>query len=619
MNEEKPFLDKMNDRFKRCLKLDKLFEIAETKLKAEIDAELQRRFGINLDRNNPNIPEEVFIDPRYGTKDIYINGVRTVDGERIPVVHVSLHLEPNNIQDIVGAIHGKSNTRDGEFIRFFFDYFDGRPKLVTFGYEGWKMAMKNIKKYNTLTIDSQRDFIKIVFNAINKYLSEAVISEEECLPVMQAKAEPNREPAKAPAQEAQAEAPAKEAPAPRVEIASGPKVVLEPLSAEESKLLKSFLEFYRFYKIGLESGYYTFLRPVKLEEFLNFNIMRRTDLYYEYFTHNIKSIETILSDIDISLKSLNTLPKTPENVNRAERLKSITTFQASYKSHFLEFISLFERFEQAFNEYYEATGNESIRYLLPYMSDTLKEIETHAKNTSILTKTNIQAWLDLLPEKKWESTLSQIKEGGFQAINLYFTLAIFDLDINQVNLQILDKQMEIFNERLKSDKAVFKGLQNEYKVQNETQEENKLALVRFEQEKKSIEEQIGSETKEARKKKLKDLLKVTNGRIEAMRSAIESFPNLIKLTKDLLPTMEAQIQKGNEKMMERFRTKTQKQKKIDLQKKTVKALYDIQQAKFPSESFSPIYLTVLPTLQGGSRRKTRRHAHKKRRLTRRKN
>lgn len=181
MDKFRGILDKRNDLFKKCINIDEFRKFVKSqRFKDEVMALLQPRYERGeLNAEDPSIYTDIDVNADPATQDIYINAVRMVGRNYERKAHVSLHLSPGKRDEIEGAIHGKSNQREGEFLRYYLDFSQGRPRLVHVGYEEWTFQGYNPSAYNTLTTNAPRYFIQAVFTVLNKYLQE-FIDERLC-------------------------------------------------------------------------------------------------------------------------------------------------------------------------------------------------------------------------------------------------------------------------------------------------------------------------------------------------------------------------------------------------------------------------------------------------------
>lgn len=182
MEERRSFLNRQNDRLKFCLKMKEFFQKVQRDLEKEVRARLAVKLADGtLDRSNEDTPTNVRVEVRKSSKNIYIEGIHEGDGAPTKVVHVSLHLKEGDLQDRIGAIHGRSNLNDTQFVRYFFELVGDVPRLrTTTENEGWTMAQLNARNYNTLPAGDQRVFVELVFEILNEYLPSYVLSEAEC-------------------------------------------------------------------------------------------------------------------------------------------------------------------------------------------------------------------------------------------------------------------------------------------------------------------------------------------------------------------------------------------------------------------------------------------------------
>ncbi len=613
--EERSPLNRRNDRFKICVDKDKLYQIIYTNLKNDVESELvnYEKAGL-IDPYDLEVPNEVLINIRQTKEDIVILGNRVTSTGTQLVVHVTLHLAQGKLGDIVGAIHGRSNTRSPEFVRYFFDYISGNPKLVTFGHEGWTIVGLNQKKYNTITSDSQRQFIHIVFSKINKYLKAITFSEEKCQAVMDeyygvksssssttaASTAVKKENTSSSSSTSQTETSIKE-------VNKNKRLLLPRVTKAEVELISAMNNFFNFYSEGIRSGFSLFETILTPDIFINPNYLNNVDKDTDLLKNDIAKYTKVLENIELVLEGKDKLPQTSDLLNRLRRINFAKDIITSYKIYYERLLDLFIKVINAMKNAEGMRNSRGLRhfgYILAY----LDELPLLVLNTpqEPITETNLQPLLSFTNNSTMELTkLNYLNFFTYEKLFLNYVTTQLEIDLNQCIL-------EESKDRLDEEIQVTKMSENIVKMSRDSFSENKTLLTTIGRKIEAKEKEINKLTPLLEQEVKPKMKAKTQKNINTLTAERDQLINELNVALQAMILLEATLPDSEEelrKQKERLRLLlTTKQHILNKQRKAESILLELlrlKQIKFPSEKFIELYSApvVYQTKLGGARKK----------------
>lgn len=594
---EKPLLDRLNDKFKQCLNLPAFFAKVERDLKADVMA------AVAAERN-PELPDTVRVSANPETKNLYVNGFRrTNKGEEIPVAHVSLHFTPGSSTDIEGAFHGKSNTNRGAFRRYFFDYVEGIPKLVTPGYEGWTLQGVNQSMYSTLQKPEDTLFIQLVIDCLNRYLPEFTLRAEDCAELMDpslAEARRERERRQAAAarrllEETEGEskaAGASSAASSSSSSSSSAAPSLPPLKTEEEKkLVRALNALFDFYINGINAGF--LLLTLQPQFFLDPTIRTRNSLYIFYVSDSVedlsKSAEPEMQNIREFLAAIDKMTPSKDLEQRKERLIYNLRYLEDSSQYLQELDKLIKKTIELVNELRSNRGNEDLTDLLPYVR--VKERDYSFFPSSPIEPEDMEG----IFEDPENPILENVGMFSFLFLKRLYLHAQEGVDIYATNYERISDMIEIQFADSRANKQAIDTL-------------NALLLVdashiaELERAKEILEAKLSSEKKDSKQKKLQEELRGLQEKIDSAKTHQEIRRTNLQKAEQKLAILKKALRINLESRAELEPGFRQQVRKLEL-------LHRLKQRKFPKFSIHPMFDEPVTYkgvfLKGGSKRSKR--------------
>ncbi len=356
---EKPILDRLNDTFKQGLNVSQFLKTMRRNLQADVNRKL-REVRDTAFTDGSQLPDFAQVSINEETMNLYVNGFLRGPGNRpIPIAHVSLHLAPSGKTNIEGALHGKSNTNEGDFVRYFLQVTEEGGKLVKPADEEWNFPIR--EKYMTMKKEAELFFVQIVFDILNQYLADFFELPAAAAPAP-APAPPRAEEVPAPAGAAAALAVVPNPPPPP------PVPALRNLTEEEKPLVNALNEFFSFYDVGLENKFFlfdiipeTFLLPY--EEASNLLELNLTNLK-SFIQSNTNSITRFKRNV--SLMEKQHVPSAPM-ARRIRRFYYVIRYLNDTNEYYNLLLGLYIKALVEVKKLKKKMNINDLSYLLPYI------------------------------------------------------------------------------------------------------------------------------------------------------------------------------------------------------------------------------------------------------------
>ncbi len=353
---EKPILDRLNDTFKEGLNVSYFLKSMRRNLQADVNRKLREVRGTAF-TDGSQLPDYAQVSINEETMNLYVNGFLGGPGNRpIPIAHVSLHLAPSGKTNVEGALHGKSNTNEGDFVRYFLQKTEEGDKLVKPVDEEWDFPIR--AKYMTMKREAELFFVQLVFDILNTYLPD--FFERPAAPA------PAPAPSPAPAAEQIAEHIPRAAGVAAAAVAR-PEPERRPLTAQEQIVVDAINEFFSHYNHGINNTIYIFDEEP-------FNFLAPESISADNLSRSINNLNNYMEDNSLwilrfekSVRVLSTHATSPALTRKLRRFEFVIRYLRDSNEYYESLIELYNKVTNIIENFKNKTKTKDLLYLLWYV------------------------------------------------------------------------------------------------------------------------------------------------------------------------------------------------------------------------------------------------------------